>query len=986
MKLALRLSGTLILIVLSLCAGMHNGLEAQTLDLAPIDQQSDEQWLEEMLASMTTADKVGQLFLVTFEGDDTSSVSDVAHLIQVLRVGGVTVAPESRNFSNGPSAPQQVLSLTTSLQELAFSSSAPITVTTTVPVTVTAPIEPPDSEAPAQPQIITTEVAITTVYTTPAQAVPLFIATEQEGDSYPYTSLRSGFTELPSSMAIGATWDPELAEAIGQLVGRELSAVGVNLLLGPSLDVLRNPRPGLSEHLSTRVFGGDPYWTGRMGQAYIRGVHEGSDWQVASAAKHLPGLGASDRSLEEEVATVDRSLEDLKLIELPPFFAVTQASTTTDTVDALVSAHIQYRGFQGNIRYVTPPISLHAQGMSQILALPQLLAWRQNGGILVSDSLGVPAVRRHFDPTLTTFPHRQIALDAFLAGNDLLTLSRFSVDESWEGQLRNIEDTILFFRNRYQTDESFRSRVDQSVRRILRLKKRLYSEFTLEGCSPEPTALADVGTSRALVFEVAQRAITLLYPAADELALRLPRPPSADEDIVVFTDAREARECDTCPPFYLLDPDILPETILRLYGPDATGQVDPERIASYTFSELRSFLDGGSPNLNASLRDADWIIFAMLGIAPAQDTDSGAIRQFLRELTGGLESQRIVVMAYEAPYYLDTTEVSKLTAYYGVYSRTDAFVETSVRSLFQEFRLTGRPPVTVEGVGYDLLRQLSPDPDQLIEILTGAEDPGPGEASQPLDLKVGDSVSVRTSVIVDHNGKPVADGTPVLFHYVYQGVGLGGRVEAMTFDGVARATITLEREGELQITATSDPAIHSRIVLVRLTGETAEIVTPTPTPTSTSTPTPTPTPTSTPTQTPTLTITPEPTQTPVPTPVIDDPAPPEPRVHWTDLITAILGMATASTVILAGGNAIRLQSRIGTRSLRLALWSLACSLAGYVFYGLALPGSRSLEVIKPGIRGFLIGVVCGLLPLFALPVLGVLHRRRTQKPQARQPG
>ncbi len=976
----LRLFSGVMLAMLFICGEVPRALEAQAPGAAG-PQPPDERWLDEMLASMTTADKVGQLFLVTFEGSDTSNASDIAHLIQVLRIGGVIVAPESRNFSNGSSAPGQVLTLATGLQELAFSSSAPITLTTMVPVTVTAPIEPPDSEVPSQPQIITTEVAITTVYTTPAQAVPLLIATAQEGDGYPYSSLRPGFTELPSSMAIGATWDPELAEDVGQIVGRELSAVGVNLLLGPSLDILRNPRPGLSDHLATRVFGGDPYWSGRMGQAYIRGVHEGSDWRVASAAKHLPGLGASDRSLEEEVATVDRSLDDLKLIELPPFFAVTQAETVTDTADALVLAHIQYRGFQGNIRYVTPPISLHAQGMSQILALPQLSDWRQGGGVLVSDSLGVPAIRRHFDPTLTTFPHRQIALDAFLAGNDLLTLSRFSVDESWDGQLRNIEDTVLFFRNRYQTDESFRSRVDQSVRRILRLKKRICPEFTLEGCSPDPGALADVGTSRALISSVAQRASTLLYPAADELALRLPRPPSADENIVIFTDAREARECETCSPFYLLDPDILQETILRMYGPEATGQVDPERITSFTFSQLRSFLDSGSPDLDQSIREADWILFAMLGLTPAQDVDSSALRQFLRELTGGLEAQKLVVMAYEAPYYLDTTEVSKLTAYYGIYSKTDAFIETSVRALFQEFRLTGRSPVTVEGVGYDLVKQLSPDPSQLIEIRTAAEASLVGETPQPLDLKVGDSVSVRTSVIVDHNGNPVPDGTPVLFHYVYQGVGLGGRVEAMTLDGVASATITLEREGELQITASSDPAMNSRPVLVRLSGETAEIVTPTPTPTATPTPTPTPTSTPSPTPTPTHTATPEPTQTPLPTPIVMDLVPLEPRVHWTDLVTALLGMATASTVLLASGNASRLRSRLGIRSPRLALWSLTCSLGGYVFYGLALPGSRALEAVRPGLRGFLIGLVCGLLPLLAVPVQSVLHRRDRQKPQ-----
>jgi beta-N-acetylhexosaminidase len=356
----------------------------------------------------------------------------------------VILSPENGNFSNESSAPEQVLALTSDLQALAFSPSSPVTVTASVPVTVSAPFEEPES---AEPRVITTEVSISQIVTLTGQGMPLLVAVSQEGDGHPFTAMRNGFTQLPSSMALGATWNDSYAESIGSVVGQELSAVGVNLLLGPSLDVLKDPRPGLSDHLGTRVFGGDPFWTGRLGRAYIRGVHVGSEGRVATVAKHLPGLGASDRSLEEEVATVDKSLPDLRLIELPPFFAVTQADTVTETTDALMTAHIRYRGFQGNIRYVTPPISLHAQGMEQIMTLPELASWRDKGGLLVSDSLGVPAIRRYYSPELTSFPHRQITLDAFQAGNDLLTISRFSLDDSWDAQLANIEDTIGFFRS-----------------------------------------------------------------------------------------------------------------------------------------------------------------------------------------------------------------------------------------------------------------------------------------------------------------------------------------------------------------------------------------------------------------------------------------------------------------------------------------------------------------------------------------------------------
>jgi len=81
-----------------------------------------------------------------------------------------------------------------------------------------------------------------------------------------------------------------------------------------------------------------------MGQAYIEGVHQGSGGRVATVAKHFPGHGGSDRLPDEEVATVDKSLQELKRIELAPFFAVTGDEEGTGTeegrTDALMSSHI----------------------------------------------------------------------------------------------------------------------------------------------------------------------------------------------------------------------------------------------------------------------------------------------------------------------------------------------------------------------------------------------------------------------------------------------------------------------------------------------------------------------------------------------------------------------------------------------------------------------------------------------------------------------
>jgi beta-glucosidase-like glycosyl hydrolase len=338
------LSCVVLLCLLSflVCPGR---LVAQTPEPQASGPTDDGAWLEETMARMTTADKVGQLFLISFPGSETGQGSEIAQFVQILRVGGVILSPSYENFGDGAFAPMQVLSLTTDLQELAFSTSYPVTLTLSVPLTVTLPLGATPSPSDRDTITTTTTVTYTEVITRPPQGIPLFTAVSQEGDGYPYTSLRGGFTELPSNMAVGATWNDAHARAFGNIVGRELESVGVNLLLGPSLDLLSEPRPGQSGDLGTRVFGGDPYWVGRLGQAYVGGIHLGSDWRVATVAKHVPGLGAGDRSLEDEIATVDKSLQDLRLIELPPFFSVTNRDPITDTTDALMTAHIRYRGF-----------------------------------------------------------------------------------------------------------------------------------------------------------------------------------------------------------------------------------------------------------------------------------------------------------------------------------------------------------------------------------------------------------------------------------------------------------------------------------------------------------------------------------------------------------------------------------------------------------------------------------------------------------------
>ncbi len=725
---------------------------------APVRAQEGDP-VAERLAAMTPEERVGQLFIVTFVGHDPASDSDVARLIHEARVGGVVLLASNGNVVNRGDTPREVLRLTNALQKLALSGGGP--------------------------------------------GIPLFVAIDHEGDGYPYTRITNGLTPLPNPMAIGATWQPEFARRAGEIAGRELAALGVNLLLGPVLDVLNVPRLSGRGDIGTRAFGGDPYWVGRMGRAYIAGVHEGSGGRVATVAKHFPGHGGSDRLPDDEVATVDKSLQELRRVELAPFFAVTHpGDEPLAHTDLLMTSHIRYRGFQGNIRQFTRPISFDAESLPAILALPELSAWRQDG-LLISDALGVLAVKRYFDPDLKTFQHKQIAKEAFLAGNDLLILAEYALTSDWQSQYDNMRDTIAFFQSEYRSNPAFAERVDEAVTRILRLKMALYADFAPGTVLRDSTELAALTDESAFVNQVARQAITLISPSPEELGRRLDSPPRLGEEVLIFTDARQSR-CFTaeCQPAPLIDPLALQKTMLRLYGPQGEGRIEESQIHSRTFAQLKALLTqppNGEPSaevqeLSGLLDRAAWIIFAALDPDPARQPDSDALRLFLAQAADTYRDAHLIVLAYTAPYYLDTTEVNKLTAYYGVYSKAPPFIEASVRVLFGDWTPVGAAPVSIEGVNYDLVVQLEPDPHQALSLTQLA--PGETMPSAPVVLRV------RTATVQDRNGYAVADGTAVVFE-AHDAVTrqIVARQTTVTVQGVAQGELAITTAGEVEVVA-----------------------------------------------------------------------------------------------------------------------------------------------------------------------------------------
>jgi beta-N-acetylhexosaminidase len=330
--------------------------------------------------------------------------------------------------------------------------------------------------------------------------------------------------------------------------------------------------------------------------------------------------------------------------------------------------------------------------------------------------------------------------------------------------------------------------------------------------------LEQIGAGSTVTFDVARQAATLISPNIQDLPVVIPVPPQVRERLVFITDLTAGRQCSACLDQPGIPLSAMQDAVLHLYGPEGDNQTSTFRLASYSFENLQQMLDGNTPPyIEPDLQRANWVVLLMAGTEHGQPA---LVSRFLSERQDLLRERRVILFTFGAPYYMDATDISKLTAYYALYSKQPPFVDVAARLLFQELTPVGASPVSIPGIGYDLIEVMTPDPDQVIPLsldlppapaADGTVTPEPTPA--PV-FQIGDTIALRAGVIRDHNGRPVPDGTVVRFSMTLTGEGGGilQQVEAVTTQGLARATFGLEKTGLLEIHVVSEPAMVSEAV------------------------------------------------------------------------------------------------------------------------------------------------------------------------------
>ena len=276
--------------------------------------------------------------------------------------------------------------------------------------------------------------------------VPI-IAIDQEGGMVARLDATNGFSPWPSASEVASQdlSDEELYDLYAARA-REMAFVGINLNLGPVLDLNVNPRNPIIGALG-RSYGHDPEAVARYAAAFIR-AHRTAG--VLTCAKHYPGHGSSTTDSHVQRTEINLSWTSAELL---PFRMMIERGD----MDSLMTAHVIHRRFSddGNT-----PVSISRTAID--------LARSELGfdGPILTDDMQMMSIT-------TALPEDDAAIAAVRAGNTFLVYANHRHDQS----IQTVERVVQHISNGLATGQidprTWETRIDVAKRFQSRFKAGL---------------------------------------------------------------------------------------------------------------------------------------------------------------------------------------------------------------------------------------------------------------------------------------------------------------------------------------------------------------------------------------------------------------------------------------------------------------------------------------------------------------------------------
>jgi len=482
--------------------------------------------------------------------------------------------------------------------------------------------------------------------------VPLIITIDQEGGIAQAINNMTGGTDQPGNLGLWATFDPDDTYASLRAISWELAAVGVNADCAPVAGVMISHE---ETSMYTRCFGEITSEVSSHVKQAVRGLQENL---VMATAKHFPSHSTAPGDEHFMLPVNYDSEQTVRDRYLPPFSAAIEADTAM-----IMTTHAVFSAWEDEM-----PSTFSRRIVTGLLR--EELGF---DGLIVTDDMNMGSITlRPWDehPDVLAFSAGVDAvIDCFGNGDSMFGIAEENLQYSFEvaGQIEAVTQAVLEGR-------LSRSRIDESVRRILRTKMKfcLFSDPFVD----EVAAGQTVGTPKMAEtsLRLHERVITLvrndegLFPLDPESDFHVHAVVPAFAQLEMYPDAAWGNIAST---------DLLRE--IRKIRPDASGG---------------TFLAGPVPIPidrlveQAGNSGADVLVVG---------TYNALFYDQQTALVQGLLSLGIPTIAVATAMPYDLIAFPDVKTYLATYSNRDIALQAAARALFGLMDPKGRLPVSIPG-------------------------------------------------------------------------------------------------------------------------------------------------------------------------------------------------------------------------------------------------------------------------------------------------
>lgn len=361
--------------------------------------------------------KIGQLLCLGFSG--TYPFPDIVEMVEKYHVAGFRVTPSGRKFKryfgpDHPATPRVVRQPQAIDREFGAWISAPALGAEKYAKTLNE-LRQRSLESGA--------------------GIPLYFATDFEGNQSA-DFMAPGIQGFPHPMGLAASGDPSLCRKAARVIGKQLSAVGINWLHSPVLDVNTAP---LNPEIGTRSYGPDAELVARYAAESLAGF---DDAGVIATGKHFPGRGSSVEDVHFGIAVINESAERMRNVHLAPYRALIEKG-----LPAIMLAHSIFPGIDPEEEIAT---------LSRTVITDVLRREMGFDGVVMTDSFTMGGLVAKYEVA-------DAAIRCINAGVDLILLKDENAlrGEVYEGLLESVTKGVIS-----------EDRVESAVARVLTAKER----------------------------------------------------------------------------------------------------------------------------------------------------------------------------------------------------------------------------------------------------------------------------------------------------------------------------------------------------------------------------------------------------------------------------------------------------------------------------------------------------------------------------------